>query len=129
MGSTSYFWKVIHNYLVIVDLILLTLIQRPDKSQIFKQFLIFRDCPRNRRMMLLVTWNHMTYQWAFSWEKCSCTFNRLSLPLFTFFFGIDLLVFFVRAQKSKLSSNAKIWNWNQNHLFKNCISRELMWIV
>jgi hypothetical protein len=57
------------NDLMIVDGVLLGLIQRSDERELLVELLVLRNRPRDCRVMLLVTLNHMANEWALGREK------------------------------------------------------------
>lgn len=134
------------NDLVVIDLIVLYLIQRPDNFKFFNEGLIFGNCRHCRGMMLLVAHYHMAYKRALTWEESSTCLKCHSMPHLTV--GLYILLIRIRdfsvnifsrfhcrflctlcTQEPELSANTEVGDWEKDDFLKHCISAKLMAVV
>lgn len=87
-----YRFGVLDDDLIIIQLIRFNLIERSDYIQFTFQLFILWDDLWHRRVMLLITHDHMANQWAVSGKECTGHLNSLRLPFLWFRFAIPFSI-------------------------------------
>ena len=76
------------DYLVVVYLIVLYLIERPDDFEFFKEGLVFRDSCHGGGVVLLVGHDDVRDQGAFAWEEGAAGLQSHGMPHFAVCFHV-----------------------------------------